>query len=196
MFSFCLTSGVAAWYNAKCIGEDTSKMPVSVKETSGQVCSHCLMQLATVRQIWLWRIWSAGGESVVKAAFCKTKNGTRASCARLALHHDSLAAAMQLRCRGLRRRVTKNNCLLALWPRFAGSRRQLSLFITGGHCDRLRWSLLLPPLFLLRSYAWAKAVISIPFFGHIITISVHRKVVFYGLFVLFRATYPSLSDVG
>ena len=25
------------------------KMPVSVKETSGQVCSHCFMQLATVR---------------------------------------------------------------------------------------------------------------------------------------------------
>ncbi len=33
----------------ECIGEDTSKMPVSVKETRGHVCSHCLMQLATVR---------------------------------------------------------------------------------------------------------------------------------------------------
>ena len=53
MFLFCLTDGVAVCYNAKCIGKDTSKMPVSVKETSGQACSHCLMQFAAVRQIWL-----------------------------------------------------------------------------------------------------------------------------------------------
>ena len=49
---------------------------------------------------------------------------------------------------------------------------------------------------MLRSYAQAKAVISIPFFGHFIVISVHRKVAFYGLFVLFRAASPPLSAAG
>ena len=62
-------------------------------------------------------------------------------------------------------------------PALRVARRQLSLFITGGHCDRLRWSFRLPPLLLLRSLTQTKAVISIPFFGHSITISVHRKVV-------------------
>ena len=37
---------------------------------------------------------------------------------------------------------------------------------------------------------------SIPFFGHFIVISVHRKVAFYGLFVLFRAAFPPLSGAG
>ena len=41
-----------------------------------------------------------------------------------------------------------------------------------------------------------KAVISKPFFGHFIVISVHRKVAFYGLFVLFRAAFPPLSGAG
>ena len=41
-----------------------------------------------------------------------------------------------------------------------------------------------------------KAVISIPFFGRSIIISVHRKVAFYGLFILFRATFPPLSGAG
>ena len=61
-------------------------------------------------------------------------------------------------------------------PALRVARRRLSLFITGGRCDRLRWSKLFPPLLLLHSLTQTKAVISIPFFGHIITISVHRKV--------------------
>ena len=60
----------------------------------------------------------------------------------------------------------------------------------------MRWSLRLPPLLLLRSLTQTKAVISIPFFGRSIVISVHRKVAFYGLFILFRATYPPLFGAG
>ena len=81
-------------------------------------------------------------------------------------------------------------------PALRVARKRLSLFITGGRCDRLRWSLRLPPLLLLRSLTQTKAVISIPFFGHSITISVHRKVAFYGLFILFRAAFPPLSGAG
>ena len=72
---------------------------------------------------------------------------------------------------------------------------QLSLFITGGFS---------PPaveftpsaVAFVAFFAQTKAVISIPFFGHFIIISVHRKVAFYGLFILFRATFPPLSDAG
>ena len=81
-------------------------------------------------------------------------------------------------------------------PALRVARRQLSLFITGGRCDRLRWSKLFPPLLLLRSLTQTKAVISIPFFGRSIIISVHRKVAFYGLFILFRAASPPLSGAG
>ena len=81
-------------------------------------------------------------------------------------------------------------------PALRVARRQLSLFITGGHCDRLRWSFRLPPLLLLRSLTQTKAVISIPFFGRSIIILVHRRVAFYGLFVLFRAAFSPLSSAG
>ena len=37
---------------------------------------------------------------------------------------------------------------------------------------------------------------SIPFFGHFIVISVHGKVAFYGLFILFQAASPPLSGAG
>ena len=47
-------------------------------------------------------------------------------------------------------------------------------------------------MLLLHSSAQTKAVISIPFFGHFIVIKVHRKVAFYGLFVLFRAAFSPL----
>ena len=60
----------------------------------------------------------------------------------------------------------------------------------------MRWSLRLPPLLLLRSLTQTKAVISIPFFGRSIIILVHRKVAFYGLFVLFRAAFSPLSSAG
>ena len=60
----------------------------------------------------------------------------------------------------------------------------------------MRWSKLFPPLLLLRSLTQTKAVISIPFFGHFIVISVHRKVAFYGLFILSRAAFPPLSGAG
>ena len=60
----------------------------------------------------------------------------------------------------------------------------------------MRWSLQLPPLLLLRSLTQTKAVISIPFFGRSIIILVHRKVAFYGLFVLFRAAFSPLSSAG
>ena len=117
MFLFCLTSGVAVWYNAKYIkqnarigerNERSDLFPLSYA-----VCG-CSANMALTDLIDRRRIGRRGG-------ILWNKKRYPSKLRRPALHHDSFAAATWLRCRGLRRRVTKNNCLPALWPRSAGS---------------------------------------------------------------------------
>ena len=63
-----------------------------MKETRDRVCSHCFMQLAAV---WLYRFNGLIQSATIsrKGGVLQNKNGTRASCACEALHHDSFAAA-------------------------------------------------------------------------------------------------------
>ena len=145
---FCLTSGVTVWYNAKCIKQNARIGERN--ERSGlfplpyAVCG-CSAKMALTDLIGRRRIGRKGGILQNKKRYPSKLRpfgaASRFSCSGNAVALPRLG------------RVTKNNCLLALWPRFAGSRRQLSLFITGGHCDRLRWSLWLSPLLLLRFLA-------------------------------------------
>ena len=102
-----------------------------------------------------------------------------------------------LRCRGLRRWVQKNNLLVELWPeRKLSSRRRLSLFIISGFSTVYGGAFCSHRCFCYAFYRIGKSVISIPFFGQFIIISVHRKVAFYGLFVLFRIICLPPYNVG
>ena len=71
----------------------------------------------------------------------------------------------------------------------------MSLFITGGFSP-LAVEFPTSAVAFVAFFDADKAVISKPFFGHSLTISVHRKVAFYGLFILFRAASPPLSGAG
>ena len=106
----CLTDEVALCYNAICIkqnarigerDERSSLFPLPYA-----VCG-CSANMALTDLIDRRRIGRRGG-------ILQNKKRYPSKLRRPALHHDSFAAATWLRCRGLRRRVTKNSCLPAL----------------------------------------------------------------------------------
>ena len=143
-------------------------MPVSVKETSGQVpfplpyeACNSSANMALTDLPGRRRIGREGG-------ILHNKKRYPSKLCLLTLHLDSFAAAAFLCNRGLPRWVTKNGCLIALRLPLWDSERRSSLFITSGFTTAYGGGSRFRRCFCCALIRRAKAVISIPFFGQII----------------------------
>ena len=97
-----------------CIGQDTRKVPVPVKETSGQAAFPLLYEVCDSSANMALTGLPQGRRIGREGGILHNKKRYPSKLCLLTLHLDSLAAAAHLRCRGLPRRVTKNGCMLAL----------------------------------------------------------------------------------